>query len=77
MITIDLDSLPENKMPVIRITARSADQNPGDNIFDGDLISCNADIVSEDKTSIKVKVEVCAEKVNKGGTCRIKSLGPC
>ncbi len=95
------DSLPENKMPVIRVPARPADQNPGGSIFGGwimsyvdiagsipalarvrgpvvtravdsfefkkpvfvgDLISCYADIVSEGKTSMKVNVEVYAER---------------
>lgn len=105
------DSLPENKMPVIRVPARPADQNPGGSIFGGwimsyvdiagsipalarvrgpvvtravdsfefkkpvfvgDLISCYADIVSEGKTSMKVKVEVYAERMKKGETCCIK-----
>ena len=39
-------------------------------VFVGDVISCYADIISEGKTSIKVKVEVYAESVNKGDiTC--------
>ena len=105
------DSLPENEMPVIRVPARPADQNPGGSIFGGwimsyvdiagsipalarvrgpvvtravdsfelkkpvfvgDLISCYADIVSEGKTSMKVKVEVYAERMNKGETSCIK-----
>jgi len=105
------DSLPENKMPVIRVPARPADQNPGGSIFGGwimsyvdiagsipalarvrgpvvtravdsfefkkpvfvgDLISCYADIVSVGKTSMKVKVEVYAERMKKGETCCIK-----
>ncbi len=105
------DSLPENEMPVIRVPARPADQNPGGSIFGGwimsyvdiagsipalarvrgpvvtravdsfefkkpvfvgDLISCYANIVSEGKTSMKVKVEVYAERMNKGETSCIK-----
>lgn len=105
------DSLPENKMPVIRVPARPADQNPGGSIFGGwimsyvdiagsipaldrvrgpvvtravdsfefkkpvfvgDLISCYAEIIAEGKTSIKVKVEVYAERMLKGETCCIK-----
>ncbi len=104
-------SLPENKMPVIRVPARPADQNPGGSIFGGwimsyvdiagsipalsrvkgpvvtravdsfefkkpvfvgDLISCYADIVSEGKTSMKVKVEVFAERMSKGEISCIK-----
>ena len=111
MIIMDSDSLPENKMPVIRVPARPADQNPGGSIFGGwimsyvdiagsipalarvrgpvvtravdsfefkkpvfvgDLISCYADIISEGKTSMKVKVEVYAERMKKGETCCIK-----
>jgi len=98
------DSLPENQMPVIRVPARPADQNPGGSIFGGwimsyvdiagsipalervrgpvvtravdsfefkkpvfvgDLISCYADIISEGRTSMKVKVEVYAERMSK------------
>ena len=101
------DSLPENKMPVIRVPARPADQNPGGSIFGGwimsyvdiagsipaldrvrgpvvtravdsfefkhpvfvgDLISCYAEITSEGRTSMKVKVEVYAERMNNGVT---------
>lgn len=101
------DSLPENRMPVIRVPARPADQNPGGSIFGGwimsyvdiagsipaldrvrgpvvtravdsfefkhpvfvgDLISCYADIISEGRTSIKVRVEVFAERMNNGET---------
>ena len=95
------DSLPENRLPVIRVPARPADQNPGGSIFGGwimsyvdiagsipaldrvrgpvvtravdsfefkkpvfvgDLISCYAEIISEGHTSMKVKVEVYAER---------------
>ena len=35
-------------------------------VFVGDLISCYADIISEGKTSIKVKVEVYAENIHNG-----------
>ena len=105
------DSLPENRMPVIRVPARPADQNPGGTIFGGwimsyvdiagsipalervrgpvvtravdsfefrhpvfigDLISCYADIISEGRTSLKVKVEVYAQRMNKGDTSCIK-----
>ena len=101
------DSLPENRMPVIRVPARPADQNPGGSIFGGwimsyvdiagsipalarvrgpvvtravdsfefkhpvfvgDLISCYADIASEGRTSLKVKVEVYAERMKSGVT---------
>jgi acyl-CoA thioesterase YciA len=105
------DSLPENRMPVIRVPARPADQNPGGSIFGGwimsyvdiagsipaldrvrgpvvtravdsfefkkpvfagDLISCYAEIISEGRTSIKVKVEVYAERMKQGETSTIK-----
>ncbi len=105
------DSLPENRMPVIRVPARPADQNSGGSIFGGwimsnvdvagsipalrrvrgpvvtravdsfefkkpvfagDLISCYADIISEGRTSIKVKVEVYAERMKQGETSIIK-----
>ena len=105
------DSLPENRMPVIRVPARHADQNPGGSIFGGwimsyvdiagsipalarvrgpvvaravdsfefkkpvfvgDLISCYAEIVSEGRTSMKVKVEVYAERMSKGETSCVK-----
>ena len=101
------DSLPENRMPVIRVPARPADQNPGGSIFGGwimsyvdiagsipalarvrgpvvtravdsfefkhpvfvgDLISCYAEIASEGRTSLKVKVEVYAERMKDGVT---------
>ena len=96
------DCLPEGKIPVIRVPARPADQNPGGSIFGGwimsyvdiagsipalarvrgpvvtravdsfefkkpvfvgDLISCYAKIVSEGRTSMKVRVEVYAERM--------------
>ena len=105
------DSLPENRMPVIRVPARPADQNPGGSIFGGwimsyvdiagsipaldrvrgpvvtravesfefkkpvfagDLISCYADIISEGRTSMKVKVEVYAQRMKRGETLTIK-----
>ena len=105
------DSLPENRMPVIRVPARPADRNPGGTIFGGwimsyvdiagsipalervrgpvvtravdsfefkhpvfvgDLISCYADIISEGRTSMKVKVEVFAERMSQGDTSCIK-----
>jgi acyl-CoA thioesterase YciA len=105
------DSLPENRMPVIRVPARPADQNPGGSIFGGwimsyvdiagsipalarvrgpvvtravdsfefkkpvfagDLVSCYADIVSEGRTSIKVRVEVYAERMTQGETSCVK-----
>lgn len=105
------NSLPENRMPVIRVPARPADQNPGGSIFGGwimsyvdiagsipalervrgpvvtravdsfefkkpvfvgDLISCYADIISEGRTSMKVKVEVYAERMSKGETSCVK-----
>ena len=105
------DSLPENRMPVIRVPARPADQNPGGSIFGGwimsyvdiagsipalarvrgpivtravdsfefkkpvfagDLISCYADIVAEGRTSMKVKVEVYAERMTAGESICIK-----
>ena len=109
--TSSQDSLPENRMPVIRVPAMHADQNSGGSIFGGwimsyvdiagsipalarvrgpvvtravdsfefkkpvfvdDLISCYADIVSEGRTSMKVKVEVYAERMTKGETTCIK-----
>jgi len=108
---LDEDRLPENEIPVIRVPARPADQNPGGSIFGGwimsyvdiagsipalarargpvvtravdsfefkkpvfvgDLISCYASIVSEGRTSMKVKVVVYAERMKKGDTCCIK-----
>jgi len=105
------ECLPEGKIPVIRVPARPADQNPGGSIFGGwimsyvdiagsipaldrvrgpvvtravdsfefkkpvfvgDLISCYADIVSEGRTSMKVKVVVFAERMNKGEISCIK-----
>ena len=101
------DSLPENRIPVIRVPARQADQNPGGSIFGGwimsyvdiagsipalervrgpvvtravdsfefkqpvfvgDLVSCYADIISEGRSSMKVKVEVYAERMQSGDT---------
>ena len=41
-------------------------------VFVGDLISCYADIVSEGRTSMKVKVVVYAERMQQGETCCIK-----
>ncbi len=109
--TSSQDSLPENRMPVIRVPAMHADQNSGGSIFGGwimsyvdiagsipalarvrgpvvtravdsfefkkpvfvdDLISCYADIVSEGRTSMKVKVEVYAERMTKGETFCVK-----
>ncbi|MDT8281205.1 MAG: acyl-CoA thioesterase [Gammaproteobacteria bacterium] len=105
------DRLPENEIPVIRVPARPADQNPDGSIFGGwimsyvdiagsipalarvrgpvvtravdsfefkkpvfvgDLISCYANIVSEGRTSMKVKVVVYAERMKKGDACCIK-----
>ena len=105
------DSLPENRMPVIRVPAMHADQNSGGSIFGGwimsyvdiagsipalervrgpvvtravdsfefkkpvfvdDLVSCYAEIASEGRTSVKVKVEVFAERMDKGKTTCIK-----
>ena len=105
------DSLPENRMPVIRVPAMHADQNSGGSIFGGwimsyvdiagsipalervrgpvvtravdsfefkkpvfvdDLVSCYAEIVSEGRTSLKVKVEVFAERMKSGETSCVK-----
>ena len=105
------DCLPEGKIPVIRVPARPADQNPGGSIFGGwimsyvdiagsipalgrvrgpvvtravdsfefkkpvfvgDLISCYAEVISEGRTSMKVRVEVYAERMNRGDTSVIK-----
>lgn len=105
------DCLPEGKIPVIRVPARPADQNPGGSIFGGwimsyvdiagsipalarvrgpvvtravdsfefkkpvfvgDLISCYAEIISEGRTSMKVRVEVYAERMRQGETSVIK-----
>jgi acyl-CoA thioesterase YciA len=41
-------------------------------VFVGDLISCYANIVSEGRTSMKVKVVVYAERMQQGETCCIK-----
>lgn len=41
-------------------------------VFVGDLISCYAEIISEGRTSMKVKVEVYAERMEKGVTSCIK-----
>ena len=99
------DCLPEGKIPVIRVPARPADQNPGGSIFGGwimsyvdiagsipalgrvrgpvvtravdsfefkkpvfagDLISCYAEVISEGRTSMKVRVEVYAERMRHG-----------
>jgi acyl-CoA thioesterase YciA len=105
------DSLPAGRMPVIRVPARPADQNPGGSMFGGwimsqvdiagsipalervrgpvvtravdsfefkkpvfvgDLVSCYAGIVSEGRTSVKVKVEVYAQRMKRGETSVIK-----
>jgi len=104
-------SLPIGRMPVIRVPARPADQNPGGSIFGGwimsyvdiagsipalervrgpvvtravdsfefkkpvfvgDLVSCYAEIVSEGRTSLKVRVEVYAERMRQGATAIVK-----
>lgn len=104
-------SLPEGRMPVLRVPARPRDANMGGTIFGGwimshvdiagsvpalarargavvtravdsfefkkpvfigDLVSCYADIVSTGKSSIKVKVEVYAERMHKGVTDCVK-----
>jgi acyl-CoA thioesterase YciA len=41
-------------------------------VFAGDLISCYAEIISEGRTSMKVRVEVYAERMNRGDTSVIK-----
>ena len=41
-------------------------------VFIGDLISCYANIVDEGKTSMKVQVEVYAERMKQGETTCIK-----
>ncbi len=41
-------------------------------VFIGDLVSCYADIVSTGKSSIKVRVEVYAERMHKGVTDCVK-----
>ena len=105
------DSLPIGRIPVIRVPAHPADQNPGGSIFGGwimsqvdiagsipalervrgpvvtravnsfefkkpvfvgDLVSCYADIVSEGRTSLKVKVEVYAERMHLDVTTVVK-----
>ena len=104
-------SLPIGRMPVIRVPARPADQNPGGSIFGGwimsqvdiagsipalervrgpvvtravdsfefkkpvfvgDLVSLYAEIISEGRTSLKVKVEVYAERMRQGATSIVK-----
>ena len=105
------DSLPIGRMPVIRVPARPADQNPGGSIFGGwimsqvdiagsipalervrgpvvtravdsfefrkpvfvgDLVSLYAEIISEGRTSLKVKVEVYAERMRQETTAVVK-----
>jgi acyl-CoA thioesterase YciA len=41
-------------------------------VFVGDLVSCYAEIISEGRTSMKVKVEVYAERITKGEAFCIK-----
>ena len=41
-------------------------------VFAGDLISCYAEIVAEGRTSMKVKVEVYAQRIRRGETLTIK-----
>jgi acyl-CoA thioesterase YciA len=41
-------------------------------VFVGDLISCYAEIISEGRTSMKVRVEVYAERMQQGETSVIK-----
>ena len=41
-------------------------------VFVGDLISCYADIISEGRTSLKVKVEVYAQRMSQGEFSVIK-----
>jgi acyl-CoA thioesterase YciA len=41
-------------------------------VFVGDLVSCYAEIISEGRTSMKVKVEVFAERLSKGESSCIK-----
>jgi acyl-CoA thioesterase YciA len=104
-------TLPEDRMPVLRVPARPRDANMGGTIFGGwimshvdiagsipalerakgavvtravdsfefkkpvfigDLVSCYADIVSTGKSSIKVRVEVYAERMRKGVTDCVK-----
>jgi len=104
-------SLPEGRMPVLRVPARPRDANMGGTIFGGwimshvdiagsipalerakgavvtravdsfefkkpvfigDLVSFYADIVSTGKSSIKVRVEVYAERMQKGVTDCVK-----
>lgn len=99
------DSLPTGRIPVIRVPARPADQNPGGSMFGGwimscvdiagsipalarargpvvtravdsfefrkpvfvgDLVTCYADIISQGITSLKVRVEVYAERMHQG-----------
>jgi len=98
-------SLPNDRMPVLRVPARPRVANMGGTIFGGwimshvdiagsipalvrargavvtravdsfefkkpvyigDLVSCFADVVSTGKTSMKVKVEVYAERMHQG-----------
>jgi acyl-CoA thioesterase YciA len=98
-------SLPNDRMPVLRVPARPRDANMGGTIFGGwimshvdiagsipalvrargavvtravdsfefkkpvyigDLVSCFAEVVSTGKTSMKVKVEVYAERIHQG-----------
>lgn len=41
-------------------------------VFVGDLISCYAEVISEGRTSMKVRVEVYAERMTRGETSVVK-----
>ena len=59
-----LPALERARGPIVTRAVESFEfQKP---VFIGDLVSCYADIISEGKTSIKVKVEVYAENIHKG-----------
>lgn len=59
-----LPALKRAKGPVVTRAVESFEfKKP---VFIGDLISCYADIISEGKTSIKVRVEVYSQSVTKG-----------
>jgi len=64
-----LPALARAKGPIVTRAVESFEfKKP---VFVGDVISCYADIVSEGRTSIKVKVEVFAESIEEGEiSCR-------
>ena len=64
-----MPALVRAKGPIVTRAVESFEfQKP---VFVGDVVSCYADIISEGKSSIKVKVEVYSQSITKGETvCR-------